>query len=187
MSQKSAQVEVLTAEVRALMIGSRQVTLSVYRQLDEVKPQNCEPFGRVRDTKDEPKSAIFVVGRDATGSLVRSLVWKPRPPDYATDPPVPFKNWARFTSDGPEVAIKIDRYPRLAAQVLIDGEDQVVWRVDEHVYHGPLPPGRWEYRSPEHAAWALSAAQAEVAALRETRALYEKWSALPLIVLAGLK
>jgi hypothetical protein len=31
-----AKVEVLTAEVRVLMVGSRQVTLSVYSQLDEV-------------------------------------------------------------------------------------------------------------------------------------------------------
>jgi hypothetical protein len=34
MTVAAARVDVLTAEVRALMVGSRQVTLSVYRQLD---------------------------------------------------------------------------------------------------------------------------------------------------------
>lgn len=32
----TATVETLTAEVRALMVGSRQVTMSVYNQLDRV-------------------------------------------------------------------------------------------------------------------------------------------------------
>jgi hypothetical protein len=31
---KTAMVEVLIAEVRVLMVGSRQITLSVFRQLD---------------------------------------------------------------------------------------------------------------------------------------------------------
>jgi hypothetical protein len=36
---KEARVEVLRAEVRVLMVGSRQVTLSVARQLDAVEPR----------------------------------------------------------------------------------------------------------------------------------------------------
>lgn len=47
MSAHEATVEVLTAEVRVLMVGSRQVTLSVYGQLDEVSPAQIRPFGRV--------------------------------------------------------------------------------------------------------------------------------------------
>lgn len=43
----TATVETLTAEVRTLMVGSRQVTLSVARQLDVVPPTHLEPFGRV--------------------------------------------------------------------------------------------------------------------------------------------
>ena len=49
----TAHVEVLTAEVRVLMVGSRQVTLSVYRQLDHVRPGHIEPFGRVRDGAED--------------------------------------------------------------------------------------------------------------------------------------
>lgn len=53
MSVTTAEVQTLTAEVRVLMVGNRQVTLSVARQLDEFDleieaPENFEPFGRVR-------------------------------------------------------------------------------------------------------------------------------------------
>ncbi|HKO85632.1 MAG TPA: hypothetical protein VJ140_13990 [Actinomycetota bacterium] len=47
MGTETATVETLTAEVRVLMVGSRQVTLSVARQLDVVHPSVLEPFGRV--------------------------------------------------------------------------------------------------------------------------------------------
>jgi hypothetical protein len=68
----TATVEVLTAEVRVLMVGSRQVTLSVYNQLDEVPHSGVEPFGRV-NPKDAERGRIYVVGRDReTGVLVRS-------------------------------------------------------------------------------------------------------------------
>lgn len=49
----TATVELLTAEVRVLMVGSRQVTLSVARQLDYVSLDVIEPFGRVRIGDDE--------------------------------------------------------------------------------------------------------------------------------------
>jgi hypothetical protein len=49
MSDKhEATVEVLTAEVRVLQVGRRQVTLSVVRQLDWANPADVVPFGRVR-------------------------------------------------------------------------------------------------------------------------------------------
>lgn len=54
MSVNTANVETLTAEVRVLMVGSRQVTLSVARQLDyyellyDDEVLEFTPFGRVR-------------------------------------------------------------------------------------------------------------------------------------------
>jgi hypothetical protein len=48
-SAQSARVDVLTAEVRVLQLGSRQITLSVYRQPDSISIERLEPFGRVRD------------------------------------------------------------------------------------------------------------------------------------------
>jgi hypothetical protein len=74
---KDARVQVLTAEVRTLVVGSRQVTLSVYNQLDEVPPDGIEPFGRVR-RKDARWRTVEVVGRDEEGALARS--WVPLEP-----------------------------------------------------------------------------------------------------------
>jgi hypothetical protein len=76
MTITAARVEVLTAEVRVLMVGSRQVTLSVFRQLDRVDSALIQPFGRVRDKPANPGSdRVTVVGRSARpadhGALVR--------------------------------------------------------------------------------------------------------------------
>jgi hypothetical protein len=74
---QTATVEVLTAQVRVLQVGSRQVTLSVYRQLDHVLPDEIEPFGRVKDRDDDPEK-IYADGRSTRpvdhGALVRSEV-----------------------------------------------------------------------------------------------------------------
>jgi len=57
------------------MVGSRQVTLSVYNQLDEVPYTDIEPFGRVRP-RDAERGRVCVVGRDKeSGVLVRSSAW----------------------------------------------------------------------------------------------------------------
>lgn len=71
----TATVETLTAEVRVLMIGSRQVTLSVYKQLDVVPLHTMTPFGRVNPAADDSQlsgSVIRVVGADRDGNLVAS-------------------------------------------------------------------------------------------------------------------
>jgi hypothetical protein len=68
----NATVEVLTAEVRTLMVGSRQVTLSVYRQLDEVEWKLIQPFGRVRSSKKPNQDTLELVGVSGGGQLVRS-------------------------------------------------------------------------------------------------------------------
>lgn len=68
---KTATVEVLTAEVRVLMVGSRQVTLSVYRQLDCVPVGDIEPFGRVNDG-DHLLSIVGLARSDS--SLAKSTI-----------------------------------------------------------------------------------------------------------------
>lgn len=45
---KHAHLQVLTAGVGTLEVGSRQVTMSVYNQLDEVQFCHIELFGRAR-------------------------------------------------------------------------------------------------------------------------------------------
>lgn len=93
MSTLTATVEVLTAQVRVLMVGSRQVTLSVYRQLDWADPREMTPFGRIRDEVTERSfrrevddwgvsryvqdGGLWAIGCNSTGDLVRSHLPKP--------------------------------------------------------------------------------------------------------------
>jgi hypothetical protein len=75
MTNHTATVEALTAEVRILMVGSRQVTMSVYGQLDHVNYDEIEPFGRVLP-KDAQNGHVYVIGKRAgSGDLVSS--WLP--------------------------------------------------------------------------------------------------------------
>ena len=68
----TATVEVLAAEVRVLKVGSRQVTMSVYNQLDTINDEDIEPFGRVR-AREHDHEFVYVVGRDQRdGTLARS-------------------------------------------------------------------------------------------------------------------
>ncbi len=74
MAEHTATVEVLTAEVRVLMVGSRQITLSVVRQLDEIDPDLIMPFGRIRASSKPSANAIEVIGSDPCGALARATV-----------------------------------------------------------------------------------------------------------------
>jgi hypothetical protein len=97
---ESASVEVLSAEVRVLRVGDGQITLSMYRQLDEASPERFEPFGRVRDNeRNLRRGALQLVGRDTeTGALVRCDA---SPPDWsAADGPSEFTHWLRHQPGG---------------------------------------------------------------------------------------
>lgn len=130
----AAHVQVLTAEVRTLVVGSRQVTMSVFEQLDSVQPSDIEPFGRINPKRGSsyPYAYAYVVGRHlATGSLVRSHV--PRRPET----------------------------------------------VDER---GWLPNG--EGANTRYAHWRNTDPEEQRQRLADVG---KQWSALPLIVLAGLR
>ena len=76
--KNSAVVEVLTAEVRVLMVGSRQVTLSVAAQLDIVHPQYIRPFGRFRPRETHGEIDVIGIGVN-DGTLVKSWIRGRRP------------------------------------------------------------------------------------------------------------
>lgn len=77
MSTTTTTVETLSAEVRTLVVGKRQITLSVFRQLDCVPLEQCQAFGRVRDKGSD----ALLVGRDRdSGALVRSWYFEPWEP-----------------------------------------------------------------------------------------------------------
>ena len=60
--KQTAHVETLTATVRTLVVGSRQVTLSVARQLDWVDITELNVMGRVRLSKGDHTEVIVLAG-----------------------------------------------------------------------------------------------------------------------------
>jgi hypothetical protein len=72
----TATVESLQASVRVLMVGNRQVTASMAKQLDEVEPHQLIPMGRVvLGARDPQWPEITVVGAHrVTSELVRCTV-----------------------------------------------------------------------------------------------------------------
>jgi hypothetical protein len=71
-SKTEATVAVLTAELKTLVIGTRQVTIGIWSQLDEVPDDQIIPFGRVSPPGNQ-EYVLWVVGKSVKdGSLVRS-------------------------------------------------------------------------------------------------------------------
>jgi hypothetical protein len=84
-SASGSSVEVLTAEIRVLQVGSKPVPLSATRQLDSVDATAIKPFGRVRIDPKPATGLIEVIG-SANGILARSSARarKFECPGYAT-------------------------------------------------------------------------------------------------------
>jgi hypothetical protein len=71
-SPSEPSVESMTAEIRVLKVGSKQVTLSAARQLDHVDASDITPFGRVKIATKDAAGLIEVIGSDPDGVLSRS-------------------------------------------------------------------------------------------------------------------
>lgn len=75
-STNTATVETIAAEVRVLTVGSHQVNMSVYNQLDWSRGP-IEFFGRVNPRDAQPKT-LYLVGREeSSGTLVRARRMNP--------------------------------------------------------------------------------------------------------------
>lgn len=109
--QTTATVETLTAEVRVLMVGNRQVTQSVAKQLDVVSIFQIEAWGRIalgatrpsRAYRGKDRPGIEVIGT-FKGNLSRATVWEyedMRAPEW-------FTGYVEY-HDPPEVHAKRDR------------------------------------------------------------------------------
>jgi hypothetical protein len=72
--RETATVETLTASVKTLMVGARQVTLTIFKQLDVVGYHEMTPFGRVSPQGHETDWATLVGRRNVSGELVRARV-----------------------------------------------------------------------------------------------------------------
>jgi hypothetical protein len=180
MSEETATVEVLTAEVRTLMVGSRQVTLSVFRQLDEVTQDWCEPFGRVNDKSTDERFGVTVVGRHTvSGALVRSF--SRRPHHHLMSSLDEFGAWcciAESMSYGHETYARI----RSSGHFVVSLRIPLSSPVDKG-----LENGQWHYVSDDAQERVHAWADKEIQKMVDEDCCYEKWNLLPLIVLAGLR
>lgn len=78
MSTDTATVETLTAEVRVLMVGNRQITLSVARQLDVIDiysslVEEFKPLGRVKTGGNRYEPGGVWSGLEVIGSSYGAL------------------------------------------------------------------------------------------------------------------
>jgi hypothetical protein len=80
MTQMKASVEMVQASVKTLVIGDRQVTVGVFKQVDKVPYEQLEVWGRValHDSWLGDDQHVWLVGRDVeTGRLARCQVVDP--------------------------------------------------------------------------------------------------------------
>lgn len=173
----TATVETLTAEVRVLMVGSRQITLSVAKQLDAVGLAKLTVFGRIKIGGDYD----WVIGADQHGRLARAKYRRPFP-DVG---PVIFAE----DLGGRKVTMCAADLPRLRISVLYAGRPL-------HFTEGAIQPcGEAEHTSwrqgprcehwranglDEHIRQQFDEYDAEVAR-------HKAAAEAPLIVLAGLR
>ena len=175
---KSATVEVLTAEVRVLMVGSRQVTMSVYNQLDHRPYVEVTPFGRVRP-KDGTSDEVHLVGVDTDGTLVRTSVYRWRPPTDA--------EYVSFVAAGSSVDEVMDRLRWAANQNSADSEivTALVRAGIEAGLSGELATNAAKRGTATTHVYLKGGGER-----RSRLVVVENWaeaSAYPLIVLAGLR
>jgi len=193
---QTATAEVLTAEVRVLQVGSRQVTLSIYRQLDWVPAGEIEPFGRVCDSGNPDvievagshhgvltRSSVSRAWRDCghagypegtAACKERSRLWsrvgaaRNIPPPAAPAPPPTFAQPPWGVSHTPAEQLAYQGYHQAMAEWGREKEAQqrdvekALRQFHEHPGHG------WYIYQPSQELW-------------------ERFGALSLIVLAGLR
>ena len=175
----TATVETLTAEVRVLMVGSRQITLSVYRQLDSVPIGRIDAFGRVR-TKDVSSSSTELVGADIeTGGLVRART--DGRPSWRMDAPDLFNHWWYHMGD---------RNHGRGKDFLVagSGNRSLLWKIGSVHCPTEMNGGREciDDMDAFAAEWGSFAEEAQ--SVRSEMADMQEWAeSLPLIVLAGLR
>lgn len=194
MTAVSASVELLTAEVRTLMVGNRQVTQSIYRQLDWTDPADIEPFGRVRDEKVGTPETVVVIGRHAdTGVLTRAScnprdAWfDPHPPEGVGRPYLK----ARIETKTSEHGYTSRVWPHSGLRVTMATDEvmrtSVSWYVGDVLNDPDGEPGVLYWIDPAEHAFAVSWAKELLDDYREEKLRYHRFSRLPLIVLAGLR
>lgn len=181
----TARVEVLTAEVRVLMVGSRQVTLSVYAQLDSAeRVEHIEPFGRVAP-RDAESGWVYVVGasqRDADrGTLIRArchdAAWLRREA----------ARHRRLAETATERDSANDEHRRLADEHNRQAErGGNVW-LRARELQNQFYLAKQELDRAGYGHWSADELTGQARTEEAAAEIAAQWEALPLIVLAGLR
>lgn len=181
----TATVETLTAEVRVLMVGSRQITLSVAKQLDWVDYALLEVFGRVRLTDE-----TLLIGRAPNGSL--SLAKLPPAPDYPIEISLINADYERITVCS---ALRAT-YSRYEGRFLVYYHELSYNGTLIYVPSNLTAPCKQHFHgfddksacSPPWSANGLEQdIEAEIANYNAALTKHQQYASLPLIVLAGLR
>lgn len=173
---QAAVVQTLTAEVRTLVVGARQVTMSVAKQLDVVSLADLRVFGRV----NIPKRGAIVIGAAPDGTLALAEIeyagrFSPivsGAASFAICRRLPGASWDgaqgyRLSLDGQGFWVNLRDTARCAQPHIDDGGwCNPTWRSDDDVIRAEI--------ADQHAAWI------------KWRDLTAAADAAPLIVLAGL-
>lgn len=182
-----ATVTTITAELKTLVIGSRQVTIGIWNQLDRVHPDEIIPFGRI-SPPGNTEPVIWVVGkREVDGTLVRSsypLSYNGRR-DYMASLP----GWAGTDVNG-FGGVWSDEMREEADRLFENG--RVIYRRPSGPFSPDTPPQGKEKKVLEreyHKGLDDLRRKAQEQYRQADDELQEKaaqWQALDLIVLAGL-
>ncbi len=195
-SSATATIEVLTAEVRVLMVGRRQVTLSVYRQLDRVPFDKIEPFGRVRDR--DTTYGIAIVGRAKDGILVRATV-EPADHTLLTAHPLEWEHWCFHQARNDSGYALTQSGHRKSFKITERKPWSVVWEARPDRSSCKRDRTEWDYEKNCNVKLYcdvsdetlrtdyIADAEQSLDWFLEATAEYDKAKALPLIVLAGLR
>lgn len=188
----TAHIETLTATVNTLVVGARQITLSIAKQLDVTELADLKVMGRVRIDR----GVDDVIGTAPDGSLAIAHIklrcdWRSGP--YCILPPrsIDLCSWHLWAYKNLSAAIILEAtFPTDAAPPIIKfnvGPEACDWCTINAHYRGgsrPVCPSAMDASAHDEvkkrvASWNAAAA--------EDRARYEAARSAPLIVLAGLR
>lgn len=198
-----ANVERLCAEVRVLQVGRDQLTPPMYRQLDQATLERFEPFGRVRDNKRKPREGeLQLVGRDTgNGALVRYNAY---PPNWKAERagPQEFAHWLLHQPERAGYQTEVARHKGFAivwenyrTQAICDAPKH--WHVNDETpawvrqldrpRQVEMRQQRCKVNLDELKSQWQEKARNELVEMMKAQRKYDKFKALPLIVLAKLK
>ena len=207
----TAHIESLTAQVRVLMVGNRQITLSVAKQLDWVPLDQLTVFGRVRLSNDVQEQ---VIGATQDGTLALSDIGGYElnhtgriiqiQGDSISDPAIDEASVIVCRAAPTKILGGIDDAWMKAVVVRLDdlriafnvekiftGSDSTITRCDDKSHGSVMSDARCEdlvrFKDEETREAVLAHIRVKASAMGDARRRVKAARSAPLIVLAGLR